>query len=252
MLDKILESLKNNEYKIIDNQGFSINNILIEKLEQIKNENQQKVDILNKQLKEEKNTSAELVSLIDAMRYEDPKIDELNLQIDKLKKELLKYAIRISEQNKEILKWKQHKETDSKTIQELQRQIDNLKMEFFKQSKDELMEKYCEDIKQISTDGQYYLKELENKDKEIERITKCFNAISKNCTYSELVQLILEHNEQANNKAIDILNGQVEFLEQQLKDECSEHLEFCQIASNKIKKLEKENEELKRGIINEE
>ena len=45
------------------------------------NDYQRQIDQLKQQLKDEQNKSAELVSLIDAMRYDDPKINELEKQL---------------------------------------------------------------------------------------------------------------------------------------------------------------------------
>ncbi|MGN0961801.1 MAG: hypothetical protein ACI4PF_06375 [Christensenellales bacterium] len=67
------EKLKNFDNNILKSMQI--------KIDEIKN--------LKQQLENEKNTSAELVSLIDTMRYEDPKINELEKQLHDLPKKIV-------------------------------------------------------------------------------------------------------------------------------------------------------------------
>ena len=134
--------------------------------------------------------------------------------------EILKLRNEINIKNSEIQKWKEHKKTDSKTIQELQREIDRLKMEFLNNNKNELMEKYAEDIKQIATDGQYYLKELEIYKKALRLACRDIWALS---VWENSQEEVIESNFNFYiDKAKEIIeaNNQLKIIEkEQLKDE---------------------------------
>lgn len=81
---KLKERIKELEERLAIQLGNNADNVNF--MENQRRENEQ----LKQQLEDEKNTSAELVSLIDTMRYEDPKINELEQKLQDLPKNILK------------------------------------------------------------------------------------------------------------------------------------------------------------------
>lgn len=86
-----------------------MSNLFEEMMDEISEKNIKIAD-LEAKLAEEKNTSAELVSLIDTMRDEDPKIKELETQLaekeEQIKTRVAEYEKQFIEQTDEIYKLK--------------------------------------------------------------------------------------------------------------------------------------------------